>query len=58
MTYWEVGSKRGLSELEDSTLKFGEPILDVQNFSDNSRVSQGLPLPVSIFRLGASKFIN
>jgi hypothetical protein len=35
--------EKGLNELEDSTLKFGEPNLDVQNFSDNSRVSQGLP---------------
>jgi len=43
--------EKGLNELEDSTLKFGEPNLDVQNFSDNSRVSQGLPLPVLSFGL-------
>ena len=41
--------EKGLNELEESTLMFGEPNLDVQNFSDNSRVSQGLPLPVLSF---------
>ena len=41
--------EKGLNELEDSTLKFGEPNLDDQNFSDSSRVSQGLPLPVLSF---------
>ena len=41
--------EKGLNELEDSTLKFGEPNLDDQNFSDSSRVSQGLSLPVLSF---------
>ena len=41
--------EKGLNELEVSTLKFGEPNVDVQNFSDNSRVSQNLSLPVLSF---------
>ena len=41
--------EKGLNELEVSTLKFGDPNVDVQNFSDNSRVSQNLSLPVLSF---------
>ena len=41
--------EKGLNELEESILKFGEPNVDFQNFSDNSRVSQDLSLPVLSF---------
>ena len=41
--------EKGLNELEISTLKFGDPNVDVQNFSDNPRVSQNLSLPVLSF---------
>jgi signal transduction histidine kinase/CheY-like chemotaxis protein len=41
--------EKGLNELEESTLKFGEPNLNTQNFSDKSRISQNLSLPVLSF---------
>ena len=41
--------EKGLNELEESTLKFGEPNLNTQNFSEKSKISQNLPLPVLSF---------
>ena len=41
--------ERSIDELKENTLKFGEPNLNVQNFSNVSRVSENRPVPVLSF---------